>query len=450
LRGSAASSRMARVVALTALIIAIAVVAFVMLDGGGSYAVRAVFPDAGQLVKGNRVSVGGITIGKVEKVELGDRNEAVVTLSIDDEEFRPLHRGTIATIRSPSLSTQAGRFISLRPGPNSNPSLADGGTIGAEDTRGIVDLDELFNALDVQTRSSLQGIVHGMADQFGGGQAANANRTLAALNPALAQTQNLTTELVRDQNAFERFIVESAAVVSAIAPRTGDLQHGITSAAQLTEKLAEQDATIEDVLRRAPGVLSQARGTLADVDGALRESRPTLRAARPVAPRLARVLRLLAPVSRRARPAVRDLSALMPDVETALRGLPSLQRIGGRAFADTTSTLKGAAPVVAMARPYVPDVVAGLMNGFGGNVGAYYDANGRYARIGFELPPDFLVQGGQAGGGTVSDLINQGLGKGFKVQFPNYCPGGSTQPIDSSGPWVPDEVKGHCDPNQKP
>jgi phospholipid/cholesterol/gamma-HCH transport system substrate-binding protein len=397
------------------------------------------------------VQVGGVTVGSVTGIHLDDRNQAVVDLEITDGAFDPLHDGTVATIRSPSLSTQAARTVSLAPGPNSNAELADGGTIGTEDTRPIVDLDELFNTLDYQTRSNLQGIIHGFADQFAGGQAANANRALAMLSPALAQTRRLTGELTRDENAFQRFIVESAAVVSAIAPRDANLEHGLTSAAALTSKLAEQDATIGDLLQRAPGVLRQSRGTLAKVDRALAASRPTLRAAQPVAPRLAKVLRVVAPVARQARPAVRDLNALMPDVETALKGLPRLGRTGGQALADTTSALRGAAPIVSAVRPYTPDVVAGLFNGFGGNVGGYYDANGRYARIGFELPPNFLVQGASGVGSPVAALLNTGFGGGYKTQFPNYCPGGSTiAPPDKSAPWVPDEVKGHCDPSQVP
>ena len=443
-------TRVTRAGAVAALVLAAAVLAVVLLSGTRHYAVHAVFEDAGQLVKGDRVSVGGVTVGSVTQIALDDHNQAVVTLDLTDKAFQPLHTGTIATIRSPSLSTQASRYVSLQPGPNSNPKLADGATIGAQDTRGIVDLDELLNTLDYQTRSNLQGIVHGMADQFGNGQAANANRALEMLNPALSQTERLTGELTRDQNAFERFIVESAAVVSSIAPRDGNLVHGITSAAALTGRLAGQDATISDVLQRSPAVLGQARGTLADVNTALQASRPALRAARPVAPRLAAVLRLLAPVARNARPAVADLNALLPDAATALRGLPQLERTGAPALSTAATTLKDAGPKIAEVRPYVPDVVAGLANGFGGNVGGYYDANGRYARIGFDMPPDFLVQGGQAIGGPISQLLNAGFGGGFKTQTPNYCPGGSTIPGDGSAPWVPSEVRGHCDPNLTP
>jgi phospholipid/cholesterol/gamma-HCH transport system substrate-binding protein len=436
--------------AVAALVLAAAVLAVLVLRGTSHYTIHAEFQDAGQLVKGDRVSVGGITIGSVKSIGLGDRSQAVATLDITDKSFSPLHTGTTATIRSPSLSTQAGRYISLAPGPNSNPKIPDGATIGTDETAGIVDLDELLNTLDYQTRASLQGIVHGMATQFAGKGAADVNRALTVLNPALSQTQHLTGELTRDQNAFERFIVESAAVVSSIAPRDDNLGHGIASAAALTGKLAGQDAQISDLLRRAPGVLGQARGTLAHVDRALQASRPALRAARPVAPRLASVLRLLAPVARHARPAVADLNALLPDAQSALAGLPRLEQIGGPAIANTTSTVKDAGPEVAQVRPYVPDVISGLANGFGGSVGGYYDANGRYARIGFELPPQFLTQGGQLLGQPVSQLLNAGLGGGYKVQFPNFCPGGSTTPADNSAPFAPAEVKGHCNPQEKP
>src|SRR5437764_1111987 len=147
-------------------------VAALLLRGTSHYTIHAEFQDAGQLVKGDRVSVGGITIGSVKAIGLGDRSQAVVTMDITDKAFKPLHTGTTATIRSPSLSTQASRYISLAPGPNSNPKLADGGTIGAEDTAGIVDLDELLNTPNYQAPSNLQGIVHGMATQFAGRGAA--------------------------------------------------------------------------------------------------------------------------------------------------------------------------------------------------------------------------------------------------------------------------------------
>jgi phospholipid/cholesterol/gamma-HCH transport system substrate-binding protein len=435
--------------ALAALVVSVAVVAAILLRSGDPYRLEAVFADAGQLVKGGRVTVGGVQVGSVEAIRLDDRNRAVVTLAIEDDEFAPLHDGTVASIRSPSLSTQAGRYVSLHPGPNSGPALRDGALLQADDTEGIVDLDALFNTLDAQTRSALQGIVRGMATGLEG-QAENANRALYYLNPALSRTARLTGELARDERAFERFIVESAGVVSAIAPRTAELQHGIASAAALTGRLAEEDATIGRLLERAPGVLRRAESTLAGVEEALEDSRPALRAAQPVAPRLAKVLKLSAPVARDARPAVRDVAGLLPDALRALRGLPKTAAAGTEAFETTTKTLAGTRDIVPALRAYTPDLVAGLFNGFGGNVAGYYDANGRYARIGFSLPPTFLTQGLTGVGGPLADVLNTAQGGGHFTRFPNYCPGGSVAPADASMPWHPEEVHGHCDLSQTP
>ena len=418
--------------------------ALVLTGSSARYRLDVVFPDAGQLVKNGRVTIGGVRVGSIERIRLDERSRAVVTLGIEDDAFHPLHEGTVADIRSPSLSTQAGRYVALHPGPDSGRPLPDGATLEAQHAQGIVDLDALFNTLDYETRSNVQRVLHGMADGLDG-QTANANRALHHLNPALSRIERLTGELVRDQAAFEGFIVESAAVVSALAPRTPELRHGITSAAALTERLGREDATIGRLLERAPGVLRKARGTLAGVDTALADSRPALRATQPVASRLGRVLRVLAPVARDARPAVLDLAGLLPDAEQALRGLPQTAKRGTAAFESTTATLEGTAPIVAALRPYVPDIVAGLFNGFGGNVASYYDANGRYAHIGFMMPPSFLTQGLSGVGGPIADLLSQGQGDGYFERFPNYCPGGSVIPADDTMPWAPDEVRGHCD-----
>ena len=136
------------------LAVTLVVIAFVLLRGGGSnYEVRALVESAGQLVKGNLVKVGGVTVGSVHAIDLTSDNQAQITLRIDDARFKPLHEGTIATIRNTSLSSVAGRQVVLQPGPNSNPAIGDGGVIKGENTRPIVDLDQLLNTLDAQART---------------------------------------------------------------------------------------------------------------------------------------------------------------------------------------------------------------------------------------------------------------------------------------------------------
>ena len=81
--------------------------------GGGGYQVTARFENASQLVKGNLVQVSGVPAGKVEDIKLTPDGQAEITLSVDDE-YAPLRRGTLATVRQASLSGVANRYVDLR------------------------------------------------------------------------------------------------------------------------------------------------------------------------------------------------------------------------------------------------------------------------------------------------------------------------------------------------
>jgi phospholipid/cholesterol/gamma-HCH transport system substrate-binding protein len=236
------------------LAITLVVIASVLLRGGSQYEVRALVESAGQLVKGNLVKVGGVTVGTVHAIDLTSDNQAQITLRIDDPRFKPLHQGTIATIRNTSLSSVAGRQVALQPGPNSNPRIDNRGVIKGENTRPIVDLDQLLNTLDAQARSSLQELVHGGAVAFGT-HPRRADAALAALNPALSQARVTVQELAGDQATFERALVESAGVVSSVAARAGDLQAGVANGAQVADAVASESQSLDSALRRAPEAL---------------------------------------------------------------------------------------------------------------------------------------------------------------------------------------------------
>jgi phospholipid/cholesterol/gamma-HCH transport system substrate-binding protein len=426
----------ARVLSAGALAVAAVVVAVLLLGSGGGYELRVRLDNAGQLVEGNLVKVGGRSVGKIDTIELTRRNQAQLTLRIDDAELAPLHEGTTAIVRATSLSGVANRYLALAPGPNSSPEIPDGGLIPAERTRGAVDLDAVLNTLDIQTRAALGRVVRGSATQYSGAEA-QANAGLARLNPALSQVAQTTRELSRDSGALTRFVVESAAVASAVAGRSPDLEQGIANAAAVADAVARESVSLDGALRLAPGVLRRANTTLVDVRAGLQDLRPALREAGPVAPRLARLLALAEPVALRARPAVGDLRRLVGDLVPALRGLPALERAAVPAVVSAARALEGAAPVVAAVRPYVPDLVSGMFNGFGGVTGGYYDANGHYARISFQGGPYSFDQAGSLVPVPPADGSLAGYRKGVFAR----CPGGAAAPApDRSNPYTPPEA----------
>jgi phospholipid/cholesterol/gamma-HCH transport system substrate-binding protein len=123
-----------RVMAVAALVAAVILCVYLLLIQSGGYTVTAVVSDAGQLTKGNEVQVGGVPVGSVKSVNVrDDGRQAELELSIDGSEA-PLHEGTTATVRNPSLTSIAGRYVALLPGPNSAPEIPSGGEIPTEDT----------------------------------------------------------------------------------------------------------------------------------------------------------------------------------------------------------------------------------------------------------------------------------------------------------------------------
>src|SRR3954451_1250932 len=155
-----------RAAAVVAVLIAVIVLAILLFGGGKSYEAKAIFQNAGQLVKGNQVEVSGQPVGKISDIRLTDDGQAEVVMSLD--KFTPLHAGTTATIRATSLSGIANRYVALDLGANSGPELPSGATIRADRTTAPVDLDQVFNTLDPKTRKSLQRLIHGQATWYTG------------------------------------------------------------------------------------------------------------------------------------------------------------------------------------------------------------------------------------------------------------------------------------------
>ena len=426
---------MGRALTAAALVLAVVAVAVLMFQGNG-YRVTLVLDNAGQLVKGNQVKVGGRPVGLVESIELQDDSRARIEVSIEDD-FAPLHEGSVMTLRATSLSGIANRYLALEPGRNDRAAIPDGGEIRAEDGREAVDLDQLLNTLDHQTQRDLQAFVRNAGDAFVSAREANAG--LEALNPALSQSAGTFRALMRDQEDLERFIVRSAQVVEDVSSRPEHLDTLVGNSLGAVGALARESEAVESSIGRLPPTLRKTNTTLVNLRGTLRDVRPLVRDARPAAPLLSDAFDELRPLARDARPVVRrtratiDRAGTDDDLLGVLRGLVALSREAVPAFESTVKTVEDALPVVREVRPYVPDLVGGLFNGFGGTTAGYYDANGHYARISFQGSVVTLT-----GLGSLAPRPpeQQGL-SGFRTKVDRRCPGAGTQPADDgSNPFL--------------
>lgn len=428
-----------RVLAVTSLALAVAVVAVVTLGGSGSYEIRARFVDAGQLVRGGLVEVGGRKVGTVSALELTDDGRADAVLSIDDDDITPLREGTKAAIRTVGLASVTNRVVELSPGPPEGAEIPDGGVLGTEHTRGIVDLDMLLNAATPAVRRDLQAIIREAAGVVAPPGALTVNDALGYLHPAVSQTALLGREVVRDQGALEALVATGARATGALASREEDLGEGLESAAAALEQMAGEREAFGALLEGAPATLRQAEATLGRLARTLPRTDPVLRGLRPAVAPLESVLRSTVAVARDAEPAIAQVRELLPQAVAVLRRIAPVEGRATPALDATTLALRDLLPIVVGLRPYGPDFIGGLFNGFGGASGGYYDANGHYIRISLQGAPSSLP-------GLLPTPDFSFPSNGYRTGITKRCPGGAEEPApDGSNPWIAEE--GICDPS---
>jgi phospholipid/cholesterol/gamma-HCH transport system substrate-binding protein len=388
------SSVVGRLAALTAVAIAIVAVAIILLQGGTTYKVTAIFQNASQIVSGDLVQASGNTIGTVSDISLTPYGQAQLTLNITDSKYQPLRDGTIATVRQASLSGIANRYVDLRLGSAGRPNIKNGGLIGTDHTNSAVDLDQLFNTLDPSTRAALQDVIKGFASSYGGsGTLAQAGWQY--LNPALASTSMLFREINRDTNRFTQFVVKTGHLVTDIAARRTDLSGLIVHLGATTSALASQNVALGQSIQRLPTFMRMANTTFVNLRNALDDLKPLIDDSKPVAPKLQRLLEQLRPLANDAVPTVRDLANIIrrPGPNNDLIELTNLSvplaavtvhnlRVNGTsrpgAFPQSVDALQRSTPELAVARPYAVDLT-GWFDGYShpGTI----DANGSASRV---------------------------------------------------------------------
>jgi phospholipid/cholesterol/gamma-HCH transport system substrate-binding protein len=434
-----------RALAAALVLLAAIAVAILLFRGGGGYRVTAEFVNAGQLVKGNEVKAGGVSVGSVKDVDVTQDGRAKVTLGIDDPDYEPLRRGTRVLIKQASLSGIANRYVDLQLGPASGDEIDDGGAIGSDQTATAVELDQIFDLFNPRTRTGLQDFFKGSAAMLHG-RGRELRRGIHYLNPALSTGSRLFGELTRDDALLERFLVDSGSLVNALADRRDDLTGVVGNLNATFGALGRQQDALAESVQRLPPFMRRANTTFVNLRSALNDVDPFVDAAKPAVKRLGPFLDEARLFVRDGEPTIRDLSQTIGragpgnDLIELIKSFPPLarvamdeQRVNGAdrrgAFPETTDALRAAAPTIAFGRPYTPDFV-GWMDDFSTTGG--YDANGGFSRAWINL----------------SEIL---YGPGPKLKQFRRCPGANELPAaDSSNLFTADQAAElDCDPNQR-
>jgi phospholipid/cholesterol/gamma-HCH transport system substrate-binding protein len=476
------TSVVGRIAAIAAVVGAVIVVILLLAGGGGAYKITGEFQNASQLVPGNEVEVAGAPAGTIKGISLGDQGQALVEMEIN-EDFAPLKRGTVATVRSTSLSGIANRYVQLDlpSAERAGPPIPSRGILGQQETVSEVDLDEIFNTLDKRSVANLKKVIKGFARSYEG-VGKQANLGFRYLNPFLSTSRRVFGELTLDRRRFEAFVIDAARLTGALAERRGDLSLLIHNLNLMMGAIGSQAASLERAIALAPSTLRlfnttfvNLRATLDDVDPLVDASKPVAIKLKPFFARFRRAAADAVPTIRSLDRAIRkpgadndltELTRLQVPLEDIAIGpvtrngsppsyaqtpcpSPSGQRCG--AFPESRFALTDSLPQLAFFRPYITiEGVSGWFDDFGHS--GIYDANGGMGRISttfnlftFSTPgvPNLLDPVPIADKGDIQAA-------GLDIGNLERCPGSNERdPGDGSTPFT-DGGALDCEPDQTP
>lgn len=479
-------SHRGRAVALAALLVGATIALFVVLASDDEYTVTAQFQNGSALVKGNQVVIGGRPVGGVEEIRLNADGQANVIFTVD-EEYAPLRRGTVATVRWASLSSVANRQVQLTPPAEGvGEPIPDGGVLSQTETITDVEVDQFFNMLDDKTSKDFKRVIKGFATAYEG-VAKRANRGYKYLNPLLYSGRRVFAELNADQAALERLLVDGSRFAGGLAERSSDLSELVRNLNLMMNAIGDRKLELARAISFLPPFLRNANTTFVNLRAALDDLQPLVIAGRPAAEELRPFLVELRATARNAVPTVRDLSAIIRrpgdgnDLIELQRAQPALRAaaIGSGSpecgpgpedpqdlqvaadddytqgsFGEAVCSLRNGHENLSFFRAYGPELVA-WADGFGHS--GYVDAIGGLGRVEttvntfsptLSLFPDLTDPDS-----PVEQLSALSIGNIRRCPGSNERPLGAADPADDSVPFtdggrLTDGVPGDCDPSE--
>jgi ABC-type transporter Mla subunit MlaD len=125
------------------------------------FRLKAVFATAVNIKPKSPVRIAGIDVGKVSSIQR-EGSAGLVTMEIASNGL-PIHSDATVKVR-PRIFLEGNWFVDLRPGSPSARTLSSGATLPITQTSDPVQLDQVLDALNTDTRANLQDFLAGYGD----------------------------------------------------------------------------------------------------------------------------------------------------------------------------------------------------------------------------------------------------------------------------------------------
>jgi ABC-type transporter Mla subunit MlaD len=127
------------------------------------YRLNAQFATAVNIHAKSPVRIAGVDVGKVTKIKR-EGSTGLVSMEIEPRGL-PLHADATVKIR-PRIFLEGNWFVELQPGSPSTKTLSSGATLPLTQTSNPVQLDQVLDALNTDTRANLQDFLIGFGNGY--------------------------------------------------------------------------------------------------------------------------------------------------------------------------------------------------------------------------------------------------------------------------------------------
>jgi phospholipid/cholesterol/gamma-HCH transport system substrate-binding protein len=316
---------------------------FLWLSFGGTipfnpqgYRFDASFPDAQQLAPQSDVRIAGVSVGTVVNTQLDPQgNRTLATIQMDNQ-YAPICSTARAILREKTILGET--YIELTDGTAGCKPLPDGGMLPRSQVQPAVQLDDVFNALDPQTRAAFQQWQQELAQAVRGNDQ-NLNDVLGNLPTFAADGTDILRVLDVEHAAVVRLSVNGGTVFSALTANQNALRNLITSAEATFATTAANNNALAATFRQFPAFLDQTKATMTRLQSFALNTDPLVRELEPVANDLTPTLT-----------SVRELSPDLKSLFIHLGPLITASKTGLPALRDT---LNGATPLLGQLGPFL-------------------------------------------------------------------------------------------------
>jgi phospholipid/cholesterol/gamma-HCH transport system substrate-binding protein len=403
--------------------VAVAWALFILGKGGGlphlgseDYRVSAVIPTGAALAPGSRVTMAGVDVGRVKKVQRKGIG-AQLQLTIKDKAILPLRADTRVQVRQ---HTPVGEnYIALVAG-RSTRTLPSGSALTAAQADEFVDVDRVLSVLKGRTRERARQTIQGLGGALDG-RGEQLNGLLSGAGRFLKPAGHVVDTLHQDRVKASRLVDQLGNVAESNGQRDAAITTIANQGLQSFAALSSRDQALRRTLEQLPQTLRQIRGASDTV-------RTVSAAARPVVDDATLALTALRPVVARLRPAgdagagvLRQLSGAAPGLQGTLKQLTALSPPLSASLPKVHQSICQLAPAVRYLKPYVPDSLHILM-GLGSSSNSY-DGTGHLIRLAPVLGENSLSGMPAEVSSTASELLHTGLignAAGTKISFDAY------------------------------